>query len=140
MEVGKKKVKRIKKRAYNGKPNNPFEIKFLSEFLSSASTNTVRASHVQSITVSLIQLAAFCFLFIPSPPFCHIKVLLKCESTPKSFSQTLRLSSPQKGDMGSFVTQPNLLTECENSVPRCLPRSLMLDAWKCDEISDFSLR
>lgn len=62
MEDGKKKVKRIKKRAYNGKPNNPFEIKFRSEFLSSASTNTVRASHVQSITVSLIQLAAFCFL------------------------------------------------------------------------------
>lgn len=94
-------MKRIKERAYNGKPNNPFEIKFLSEFLSSASTNTVRASHVQSITVSLIQLAAFCFLFIPSPPFCHIKVLLKCESTPKSFSPPPPLRKKATWDLSS---------------------------------------
>lgn len=44
------------------KPNNPFERKVILEFMSSASVNTARASHVQSITISSIQLAAFCFL------------------------------------------------------------------------------
>lgn len=99
--------------------------------MSFASKHTIHTSHVQSITISLIQLAAFRFPFIPS----HDPTSLSTCRHVEKFCWKAKLFFMLQGATRDLVTQPILLTRCENIVPGVIllhfSRFKRCDSWFC---------